>query len=94
MLKYYIAMFLIMGGILFYIFLQDPCTEQFTADFSNKYPSYKVLDSRSEDGTPTSVQCRVLYQKPGSDKSYEEVWLYEKLGSEWQLSYVPEASEE
>ncbi len=91
MSKYYIFLFLIMGAVLFYIFRQDPCNKIFRADFSNMYPSYKILDSGSEEGSPDNVHCHIYYKKPDSEQVYEDIWLYEDSGSGWNFSGILES---
>jgi hypothetical protein len=88
MLKYYVALFLIAGMVLFYIFVQDPCNEKMRGDFSSKYPDFKILDSGAGEGSPDSVQCHLHYQKPDSEQVYEDIWLYEDLGSGWKFSKI------
>ena len=90
MAKYYIVLFVILGMVLFYIFLQDPCNQMLRADFLNKYPSYKILDSGSGEGSPDNVQCHIYYQKPDSEQIYEDIWLYENSGSGWSFSKIVE----
>ena len=90
MLKYYVLLLLIAGIVLIYVFLEDPCHKQLRTDFSDKYPSYRLLDADARDGSPESVHCHVFYQKPGSETTYEEVWLYENPGSGWRFSRVLE----
>ena len=68
MAKYYIALFLIFGAVLYWVFLQDPCGQQVKADFSARYPDYEIDVTGATDGSPESVQCHVTYQKPGSDQ--------------------------
>lgn len=92
MLKYYIALFLIAGAALFYIFLEDPCSNQLRADFSDKYPGYKILFSGSVEGSPDSVQCHISYQKPDNKQVYEDVWLYQNSDSGWKFSRILETS--
>jgi hypothetical protein len=90
MLKYYILLFLIFGIILFYVFLEDPCNQIIRADFSNKYPSYEILDSGAGEGTSDNVHCHIYYKKPDSEQVYEDIWLYQDLGSGWEFSSVIE----
>jgi len=90
MAKYYFVLVLIMGAVLFYIFLQDPCNEMLRADFSNKYPGYKILDSGAGEGSPDEVQCHIYYQKPDSEQVYEDIWSYRNSGSGWSFSSVLE----
>jgi hypothetical protein len=90
MAKYYFILVLIMGAVLYYIFLEDPCNNMVRADFSEKYPGYEILNSGAGEGTPDTVQCHIRYQKPDSEEIYEEVWLYQKVGSDWSLSGVLE----
>ncbi len=91
MAKYYFILILIMLVVLYYIFLEDPCYNQIRADFSNKYPSYKILDSGSLEGSPDEVTCHIRYQKPDSQQVYEDVWLYQNSESGWSFSSVLEA---
>jgi len=88
MAKYYIILFMVMGAVLYYIFLEDPCNNMVRADFAEKNPDYKILNSGAGEGTPDNVQCQIYYQKPGSDEIYKEVLLYQKVGSDWSLSGV------
>jgi hypothetical protein len=88
MAKYYIILVLILGGVLFYIFLEDPCNKILRADFSEQYPSYKILDSGSREGSPSEVQCHIRYQRPDSEQAYEDIWLYKNSGSGWVFSSV------
>ena len=90
MAKYYFVLVLITGAVLFYIFLEDPCNKMLRADFSNKYPSYKILDSGAGEGSPDEVQCHIYYQKPDSEQVYEDIWSYRKSGSGWSFSSVLE----
>jgi len=90
MAKYYFILVLIMGAVLYYIFLEDPCNNMVRADFSTKNPDYEILNSGAGEGTPDNVQCHIHYQKPDSEEIYEEVWLYQKVGSDWSLSGVLE----
>jgi hypothetical protein len=90
MRKYYFILVLAIGAALFYVFLQDPCNNMLRADFSNKYPDYKMLDSGSGEGSPESVQCHIYYSKPDSKQVYEDIWLYQDSGSGWKLSKVLE----
>ena len=91
MAKYYLILVLILGAVLVYIFLEDPCNNQFRADFSNKHPGYKILDSASREGSPEIVQCEILYKKPDNDQIYKDIWVYEKLQNGWSFSSVLEA---
>lgn len=92
-MKYYILLFLIAGIALFYVFLQDPCNRTVKTDFSNRYPSYNILDSAARDGTPESVHCHVYYQKPDSELVYEDIWLYENSVTGWGFSGILETRE-
>lgn len=90
MSKYYILLVLIFGIILFYVFREDPCNQIFRADFSNKYPSYEILDSVAGEGSPDNVHCHIYYRKPDSEQVYEDIWLYQDLGSGWGFSRILE----
>jgi hypothetical protein len=86
MAKYYFILFLVMGGVLYYVFLEDPCNQNIKADFSREHPDYKILDSGSREGSPDEVQCHIRYQKPDGDQAYEDVWLYQKTESGWHFA--------
>ncbi len=91
MLKYYIFAFAIVGIALFYAFISDPCNRQLRTDFSDKYPSYAILDSGASEGSRESVRCHISYRKPDSEQIYEDTWLYRDLGSGWKFSRILEA---
>tara|TARA_B100000315_G_scaffold104302_1_gene95560 strand:- start:155 stop:463 length:309 start_codon:yes stop_codon:yes gene_type:complete len=99
MSKYYLFLFLIVGMALFYIYSQDPCNEQFRADFSNRYPAYEILSFGHEEGSGavdtvargTGLECHIYYKKPDSDQTHEDVWLYRDQGGGSNYSYVSSA---
>jgi hypothetical protein len=91
MTKYYILLLAIIGSVLIYIFLQDPCNEQFRADFSQKYPDYKILDFGGE-GDIENVYCHVFYQKTDGDQIYEDVWKYQRADDDWQFIEIQETN--
>ncbi len=91
MAKYYIILVLIMGGVLYYIFLEDPCNNLVKADFSEKFPGYEILGSRAGEGSPENVQCNIYYQKPDDKQVYTDTWLYKNSESGWSFSEVLEA---
>jgi len=86
MAKYYFILFLVMGGVLYYVFLQDPCNQNIRADFLKEHPEYTILDSGSREGSPDEVQCHISYRKPDGDQVYEDVWLYQKTESGWRFA--------
>ena len=88
MLKYYIVLFLIAGGVLFYVFSQDPCNTLVKTDFANKYPGYKILSSGAGEGSPDSVLCHISYQKPDGKQVYKDVWAYQNSDSGWRFSRI------
>ena len=88
MLKYYIALFLIAGAVLYYIFTTDPCNNQLRTDFSNKYPDYEILFSSAGEGIIDIVHCHIDYEKPGSKQIYEDVWVYQKAENGWKFSKI------
>ncbi len=90
MLKYYAILILIMGAVLYYIFLQDPCNENMRTDFAGKYPDYEILDSDSVEGSATSVNCRIYYKKPGDEQVFQDVWLYLNSEDGWKFSKILE----
>lgn len=98
MLKYYFALFLVVGISLYYVFITDPCNQLIRADFFSRYPGYEVLSSGAGEGStgggPTgnviadSVQCHIVYKKPDSEQIHEDIWLYQNLGSDWTFSSI------
>ena len=88
MAKYYFILILVMGGVLYYVFLEDPCNTVLKADFSSQYPDYKILETGAREGSPDEVQCHVYYEKPGSEQVHEETWVYQKSESGWSFSKV------
>jgi len=93
MLKYYIALFLVVGIVLYYVYITDPCNRQIRADFSSRYPDYEILFSGAgEESTGSvpagSVQCHITYEKPDSNQIHEDIWLYENFGSGWTFSTI------
>lgn len=87
MTKYYVLLIAVIGSILVYIFLQDPCNEQFRVDFSEKYPDYKILDFGGE-GDTENVYCHVFYQKTDDNQIYEDVWIYKRTDDGWNFSEI------
>lgn len=87
MTKYYVLLIAVIGSILVYIFLQDPCNEQFHTEFLEKYPSHKILDFGGE-GDADSVYCHMFYQKPDGNQIYEDVWIYKRTDDGWNFSQV------
>ncbi len=90
MLKYYSFPILIVGIALFYVFVKDPCNQQLRADFSERYPSYAILDTGASEGSPETVRCHISYKKAGSEQVYEDLWLYQDLGQGWEFSKIIE----
>ena len=88
MFKYYVLMFLVIVIASFYAFLKDPCNVLVKADFSDKYPSYTILDSGAAEGSPESVRCHVSYRKADSAQVHEDIWLYRYSGSGWKFSRI------
>jgi hypothetical protein len=86
MAKYYFLLALIMGGVLYYVYSQDPCYMGIRDDFAVQFPDYEILDSGSTEGTPDSVQCHIRYSKPDDDRIYKDIWLYENRGNGWIFS--------
>lgn len=90
MLKYYLLLILVAGIALFYAFLQDPCNRQIRTEFSDAHPSYEILDSVAEEGSPESVRCLISYQESDREQTYEDVWLYRRSDSGWKFSRILE----
>jgi hypothetical protein len=88
MAKFYFLLVLIAGGALVYVFFQDPCNQLLRADFSSRYPTYKILDSGAQEGSPESVSCHIYYKKPDGDQVYEDIWMYLDSGNGWEFSKV------
>jgi len=91
MWKFYLLLFAIMGSVLFYVYVEDPCNQQIRTEFSSKYPDYKILDSISGEGTPENVLCHIYYEKPDSEEIYKDIWSYKNSESGWQMSGIIEA---
>ncbi len=91
MLKYYVCLFLAAAVALFYAFTMDPCNRLLTTDFSDKHPGYKILGTGASEGTPESVRCHISYRKPEREEIYEDIWLYQYSGGEWEFSSVIES---
>lgn len=90
MLKYHVFLILIVGIALFYVFVKDPCNQQLRADFSDRYPSYAILDTGASEGSPETVRCHISYKKADSEQIYEGLWLYQDLGQGWEFSKILE----
>lgn len=88
MLKYYIALFLVAAGVLYYVFLQDPCSQLVKTEFSAKYPDYEIMFTGATDGSPESVHCHITYENPENRQVYEDVWLYLNQGNGWVFSRI------
>ena len=97
MWKYYILLVLLAGIVLSYTYLQDPCNNKFRIDFSSRNPSYEILsygyeESASGDASIApggrGTYCHIYYQKPDSEQTYEDVWLYRDLGNGGSYSAV------
>ena len=88
MAKYYFLLLMIVGIVLYNIYVQDPCNNLLRTDFSNKYPDYKILDSSSGEGSPDDVQCHIYYKKPDSQDVYKDTWLYINTSEGWNFSRV------
>lgn len=86
MWKYYAFLFTVLAAVLWYTFVADPCNRQFRADFARAHPDYVILETGPEKGSPESVQCHVVYRKPGDDAAYEDIWLYQNLGTAWEFA--------
>ena len=93
MWKYFALLLLVLGIGFFYAFLKDPCNNQVRADFSDKYPGHKILDSGAAEGSRETVRCHISYQKPDSEQVYEDIWLYRYAGSGWKFSRIIETPE-
>lgn len=91
MLKYYVILFLLFGGALYYVFQQDPCNKLLRTDFSARYPDYEILDSAPGEGSPDNVQCFVYYSKPGDRQIYRDTWLYRNEGDGYAFSNILES---
>jgi streptogramin lyase len=88
MAKYYLVLFIILGIVLYNIFITDPCNNLLRADFANKYPGYEILDSVSGEGSPETVQCTAYYEKPDSKDVYKDIWVYRNSSDGWKFSNI------
>jgi hypothetical protein len=88
MFKYYALMIVVLVIASFYAFLKDPCNVTVKADFSDKHPSYTILDTGAAEGSPESVRCHVSYRKPDSAQVHKDIWLYRYSKSGWKFSRV------
>ena len=88
MTKYYIALFLLAGAVLYWVFIQDPCGQLVKKDFAARYPEYEIVFTGATDGSPESVHCHITYEKPGSKTVYEDVWLYLNQSDGWEFSRI------
>jgi len=88
MLKYYLALFLVVGTALYYVFSTDPCSGQLRKDFSARYPDFKLVYSDAGESSTNNVQCHLAYEKPGSQDIFEDVWLYQNSGNGWEFSNI------
>ena len=84
MLKYYVLLFLVIGSVLTFVFLQDPCNESFRTDFSERFPHYKILDFGGK-GDTDKVYCHITYQKSDSKQVYEDIWVYVNADNGWEF---------
>lgn len=91
-MKYYALMVLVVGIALFYAFVKDPCNQQLRTDFANRYPDYRIQNSRASEGSPESVRCRISYQMTDSEQIHEDIWLYQHSRSGWEFSRILETS--
>ena len=89
MIKYWVLLFVVAAAVLVYIFLQDPCAEGFRTDFSDRYPTYKILDFAGE-GDTEGVSCHMFYKKPDDAQIYEDIWTYVNSDDGWQFSEIKE----
>ena len=80
---------MVVGAVFLFIFLQDPCNEQFRSDFSDKYPDYTILDFGGE-GDTGKVFCHVFYQRPENQQIFEDIWVYENSDFGWRFSGIKE----
>lgn len=78
MLKYYLLMFAVVVLALIYAFLADPCSRLVRVEFNEKYPTYVVLDSGADKGSPDRVRCHITYRRPDDAQVYEDIWLYQR----------------
>ncbi len=88
MLKYYIALFIIAGIVLFNVYSQDPCNKVSRTEFSSKHPDYKILDSVAGNGTPEFVQCHIYYNKPDIKSVFKDIWQFQNKGNGWEFSEI------
>lgn len=90
MLKYYVLLFLAIGLVLTFVFLQDPCKERFRSEFSERFPHYKILDFGGK-GDTEKVYCHITYQKSDSKQAYEDIWVYINSDNNWKFLEVQQS---
>jgi hypothetical protein len=91
MWKYWTLLVVIAGVGLFYVYRADPCNRLARMEFSARYPSFKLLDTAAEEGSPETVRCRITYRKPDSKQMHEDVWLYQNRANGWEFSRIIES---
>jgi len=90
MWKYYLIMFAVLVGVLWYTYEADPCNRLLRTDFARQNPAYELLSSEAHSGSPESVHCQISYRKPGDEGVYEATWLYGFQDKGWRFSRVVE----
>lgn len=90
MWKYYLVIFAALVLVLGYTWVADPCNRLARADFAERNPSFAILDSGADGGSPASVHCHVTYRKPADDEVYEDIWVYQRTTTAWQFDRVAE----
>ncbi len=90
MTRYYVLLFLVIGTVLLYVFLQDPCNQQFRSDFAAKYPAREIVDTAGE-GDAEKVYCHMYYRQPEMSGVLEEIWVYRNDSDGWKFSGIKES---
>lgn len=93
MAKWYVVLFLVFGGVLLYVFLQDPCGNNLIQDFASRHPGYELLQHGPSEQPMEGVHCYVQYRKPDSPEVYEDVWRYEQTADGWRFARILENHE-
>ncbi len=93
MLKYYVLLFAVLCAALYFVYLEDPCHQQLRTDFSARHPSYVILDSGADEGSPETVRCHVSYRKPDGGQIYRDIWLYQRADTGWEFARIVETVE-
>jgi hypothetical protein len=64
-----------------------PKDERVRSEFVARYPGYSVNSIGVGEGDGDNAYFHIRYRKPGDNRTFEQVWLYQDLGGkEWVCS--------